>query len=435
MDFLTQYDPKVIEAVTNLIATVFTVLSGVAAAVWAVLKYFDDRRKEREANSAAEKQRLEQQNEAEKGRRAERVATLISEFGKAGDPEVRGWTTLALSMYPKETTRLLTMSLSQFSDEAAAAVRLALVGIGAPALPELTKLNRIARVSLDNEDSEAPDSFGDGVEFARLLKRTQSVIVRLLFYLENESIAGEDLSELDLSGCNLQGLKFEGIAFRKCNLNNASFKRATIKKSVFRGASLEKTNFLKTALNEADLTGATGGVFAVKSYADAACFDHAHIQNSQFDGASLRGASFVSTNLDDSSMRGAQLHESIITKARLSRIDATKIKAHGIKCSGSKLASANFNEGDISESTFERCGMMGMSAQKLTATNAKFLNCNLGGADFKQSKLAGTEFRGCILGGADFRGCDLSDVVFHKCKVGTAKFDEGVEVNSGDSVA
>jgi len=31
--------------------------------------------------------------------------------------------------------------------------------------------------------------------------------------------------------------------------------------------------------------------------------------------------------------------------------------------------------------------------------------------------------------------CDLSNVVFHNCQVETTKFDEGVEIKSGDSTA
>ncbi len=429
MDILTQYDPKVIEALVKLAATVFAVFSGLATAIWAIVRFLDDKRKEREEKSLLEQKRLIQQQIDEQGRRSERVASLMSEFGATDDPQVRGWITLALSMYPHETVRLLSMSLSQFNDETATAVRLALVNIGAPALPELIKLNRIAWLSKDIEGKpSAEDQPELNNEQERLLKRTQIAIVQLLFYIDRESILAQDLSELDLSDCNFQGLKLEGISLRKCQLSGSNFKNTSIKKSNFRGALVDKAFFVKASLNEADFTGAKGSINAIKSYADDAKFHYATLQNSQFDGASLVRSDFLSANLDKSSICGAQLHHSVIDKTHFNRLNAQKIKAKSLKCTGSEFVSTNLDGSNISNSIFERCKMMGMSAKNLKATAVKFHNCNLGGIDFNGSNLTGSEFLGCILGGTDFRGCNLSGVTFHKCQLETALFDDDVEI-------
>lgn len=428
MEFLSHLDPKVFESITKLLTTVFTVLSALAAAIWAIVKFFDEKRTERETNNAAEHQRQEQQRIDEQGRRAERVATLMTEFGKVSDPEVRAWLMLALSMYPNETARLLTMSLSRFDDATAAAVSLALVGMGVPALSELVRLNRIANVSIDNEELEEDHASASEPEQLRLLRRTQAVIVKLFYHLDKESVSGVDFSELDLSGCNFKALRFTGISLRKCKLDGAIFKMATIRGANLRGASLEQTNFLKADLYEADFTGATGTVLAIKGYADKACLEHAQLKGSKLDGASLKEATLKGTNLDEATLCGAQMHGAIIDGAHMSRVNATKLKAKHVHCSSTKWISSVLVEADVSESTYERCEMMGMSAKKLIAKKTKYLNCNLGGVDFSQSNLEGAEFRGCILGGADFRGVNLSDTRFHKCQMDTARFDEGVKI-------
>lgn len=428
MEFLSKADSKVIEVAINLLTTIFTVISGLAAATWAILKFFDEKRKEREANEEAEKQRLVQQRIDEQGRRAERVAMLMTEFGKTTDPEVQAWLTLALSMYPNETARLLTMSLSRFDGSTAAAVSLALVSMGVPALRELIRLNRIARLSADNEELEEDSAPTSDFEQLRLLRRTQAVIVKLFYNLDNESISGVDCSELDLSGCNFKALRFAGLSFCKCKLDGTIFKKAAIRGANFRGASLKQANFLQADLYEADFTGATGSVLAIKAYADKVCLEHAEMKCSKLDGASLKEANLHGTNLDEATLCGALLFGADIDGAHMSRVDATKLKAKYIHCSGTKWISSVLDKADVSESTYERCEMMGMSAKGLIAQKAMFLNCNLGGVDFCQSNLAGTQFRGCILGGADFRGADLNDTHFHKCQIDTAKFDEGVKI-------
>lgn len=430
LDLLAQYDPKVLEVLATLATTVFAVLSGLVAAIWTILQFLDERRKQRQVHVALEQERLEQQRLVEQGRRAERVATLISEFGKAEDPEARGWTTLALSLYPNETTRLLTMALGQCNEETAGAVRLALVGIGAPALPELTRLNRIARVFVDSDDAESEIAGAERGEHLQLLQRTQSVIVQLLFHLPSAVVAAEDLSEIDLSGCNLQGLRCEGLRLRKCRLHGTLFKKASIREAVFRGALVEQAVFLKTVLERADFTGAKGSLIAIKCSADGACFDHADLRGSQFDGASLERCRMQGTTLDDATLRGVQLHDSVFEHSHCNRIDATKVRAKRVHWKMSSLVAARLDEADLSESTFEQCKMMGLSAKNADARSTRFLNCNLGGIHFGGAKLSGAQFRGCSLGGADFRGCELDQAVFHNCQIETAKFDEGVVVAS-----
>ncbi len=424
MAFLEQYDPQLIEAFAKLAASLFAILSGLAAGIWAVVRFLDDRKKERDLREDLERKRLEQQRTDEQGRRAERVASLMSEFGKTKDQEIRVWTTLALSLYPEETTRLLTMSLGQFDDETAKGIQLALVGIGKPAIPELIKQNKIAQLFNEEEDEGESVSRKSLYDLAKLLTRTQDTILHLIRHLDIDVLKEYDLSGLDFSGCDFQSIVFSDLKLRKCRLDGASFKRARLEKFVLRGASVERAVFTRASLKGADFTGAEGKITAIKSLLEDACLDHAKIQESNFDGANLRRASFAHTHLDRSSLNGAQLHGCRLERSSLNKVTAKKIKAVKMQSVGSIFAGADLTEGNIGSSVFERCKMMGMAATNIRASKTHFLNCHLGGTDFSKAILAGAEFRGCILGGADFRGCDLSDCVFHKCEMETATFDE-----------
>lgn len=423
METLAQYDPTLIEALSKALVALFAVISGTGTAIWALINFFNDRKVQLEERRSEERQRIEQEKFVERGKRAERVAGLMSDFGKAGDPEKRGWVAMALSMYPHETKRLLAMSLSKFDDETAATIRLALVSMGEPALPEVTRLNRIAHLACQGEGEECatiPDSLS---EARVLLERTKLVIVQMLFYLSNDELIEHNFSELDLSGCNMKELKCSGISFRKCKLNSAVLKNASIRQANFRGTLLDKTNLLKTSARGADFTGAEGGVSAIKADLDGACFEHARLQGARFDGASMNSTTLTATNLSGGSLRGAHFHEATFTRARLGRVDATKLRAKRARFDGVKLVGACLNQSDISDSVFEGCEAMGVTATNACVKGARFLNSNLGGINFQGADLTGAEFRGCELGGADFRGAILTETIFSNSPQKNARFD------------
>lgn len=423
MEWLNQYDPNLIEAFAKIIATIFTVLAGLATAIWALIKFFDEKKKEREASADAEIRKIEQQQHVEEGRRAERVTALLTEFGKTNDPGVKRWITLALSVYPKETTKMLSLATSQFENEDDFnSLKLALISIGIPALREITKLNRIAQII---NVYQPKDNNSQSIKKSELLRRTQLIIVQLLLYLENNSISIEDLNEIDLSNCNMNDFNLKGISFQKCKLNYTSFKRANLNGVKFRGAKFEKTNFLSAFLKKSDFTGSQGDLIAINANMDFSILNHSKLNNSNLDGAKLRGVKFSNTDLSGSLLRGALLNDSEIENSMFNKnIRAKKIKAKNIKCSRSKFISANLDDSDISQSNFEHCELMGMSAKFINAKNAKFYHCNLGGTDFSNARnLNDVVFENCQLSGAIFRGCDISKTKFNNSKIENAIFD------------
>ena len=417
------FTPALIEALTGAGGLLLAVLTSVAAAVWAVLRLLEDRRSARQEAAALERRRIEQRRIDEEGRRAAHVSALMARFGETDDPDIRVWTTLALSLYPKETARLLAMSLGQFDDDVVAGVKLALLSIGPEALPELVRLNRIAQASRPTEDAGADAPEPAVYDLGRLLERTSLLIAAIVMQTDRDALPELDLEGVDLGGRCFDRGRLDGLRFRKARLDGAAFRQAGLRRAAFRGASLAETVFTRAALYEADFTGSTGRIAAIKARLDGARFDHCDLAGSQFDGASLRDVQAEQSDFDRGSFRGAQLHGARLARCGLRGVDAGKLKARALVAEGAKLAKADVTEASLRDARFERCELMGLAARGLRAQGARFLNCNLGGADFRGAMLAGAAFRGCQFGGADFRGADLAGAELRGDALDSAQID------------
>lgn len=431
MEQPASFTPDLIKALADAGGLVFAILSGIVAAIWTVLRFLDDRREARKETARLEEQRLEQQRIDEQGRRAERVSELVAKFGESDTPEIRVWTMLALSLYPQETTRLLTMSLGQFSDEEVTGVQLALVSIGTGALNELFKMNRISQLSAGQAAQTAPQP-GLVYDVNKLLARTRSVIGQIILRMDEHDFEDREFSEIDLSGASFEGATLRRISFRKCCLRDVNFKRANLRRSRFRGADLEGAFFTHAALNQADFTGARGKISAIKTVPEGAIFHYVDFSNSEFDGASLKAASFARATMENVSFRGAQLHECTIDRSFFPGLLGQSLKAPHLVATGSKFAKAELERAVIPEARFERCELVGLRASGLDARKTSFVDCNLGGADLSGADLTGASFRGCQLGGADLRGAKLTGCSFLNCATATTQLDDGVALGAAE---
>ena len=113
MELLTQYDPKVIEALTKLIATVFTVISGLAAAIWAIDFY-----KKHGFNLVTEQEKNILELYQQKDNSWKKFVTWHYEdsLGVIGYPK-HGHSFLALSNRGRDKIALVELSLSDGSEK------------------------------------------------------------------------------------------------------------------------------------------------------------------------------------------------------------------------------------------------------------------------------------------------------------------------------
>ncbi|GLH73297.1 hypothetical protein GETHLI_17990 [Geothrix limicola] len=415
-------DPKFIKALVDAGTLAFTILAGFIGAIWALVRYFDQRQQDRAQRAKADKDRLDQQRLDEEGRRAERVANLLAAFNQAPDAEKKTWIILALSLYPKETGRLLTMSLGRFDEEISKSVLLALVSMGPEVLPELIRLNRIAQV-FEAETSNTILQAGDIYDGERLAARTKVAIQNLLIQADGGSTQQYDLADVDLSKCIFLGLKLQGANFRKCNLRGAVLKQARIREGNFRGAVLEGAVFTDAHLQGCDLTGAKGPLQAVHLVLKKGTFDHADLDHSHFDGAHLEAATFLKASLVQAELPG--LH---VTGCRFDQSDLRKVhapKSHWVESEfrHAKLTASDLSEAEWSHDRFEDCELMGLNGQAAVVQKTAFLRCDFGGSRWPSATFTDATFEGCRFGGADFRTCAFIHPTFIDCVIDTGLFD------------
>lgn len=415
-------DPKLIKALVDAGTLAFTILAGFIGAVWALVRYFDQKRQDREQRANAEKDRLDQQRLDEEGRRAERVANLLMAFNQAPDTEKKTWIILALSLYPKETGRLLTMSLGRFDEEISQSVLLALVSMGPEVLPELIRLNRIAQV-FGAESSDGILQAGDIYDGERLAARTKVAIQNLLIQADGGSTGQYDLADVDLSKCVFTGLRLQSANFRKCNLRGAILKQARIREGNFRGAVLEGAVLTEAHLQDCDLTGAQGPLQAIRAFLARLTFDHAGLGHSHFDGAHLEASTFLQTDLLQAELPGLHVKACTFDQADLRKVRA--VKSHWLESdfTRARLVAADLSDSEWSRCRFEGCELMGLNGQSMSIQKVRFSHCDFGGSKWPSATFTDATFEACRFGGADFRSCTFANPAFFDCDLDTGQFD------------
>lgn len=397
--------PLSVETTIKVASFVVTALSALAVGVWTVTKY------------------LQQQRRDEENRRVERVGMLLSEFNKANDIDKKILIVLALSLYPKETAKLLSMALGHFDEDTSRSVILALVDIGEPAMIEAINLNKITRLFPICDHNTSADIY----DVDKLAKRTKIVMQNILLRSDNTSIKRFDFNGVDLSGITLRvvhgvGVRFTYGVFHNCNISRVDFYGAKLRVSDLKGAKIEGTCFVTARLNQCDFTGAEGAFVAEHSRIKTCVFDHAKIEGSKFDGGTISLTTMKSTKLARASFHGTKVIDCKWEKTDLERLAGKKITATNCQFIEDSFVYADFTAATFTKCSFIRCKMMAITGTKLIAKSVRYETCDFGGSTFVNADFSDTVFEGCKFGGSDFSQATLSGAKFINCNISSGKF-------------
>jgi uncharacterized protein YjbI with pentapeptide repeats len=460
---------------TDLVKAIVPVVIAVVSAIWAVLKWLEDRNAERAQNEklanerlqqqkeerdrelTLEQQRLDQQQLEERHRREDKVSGLVLALSEATDPKAQIWCAIALSLYPDESLPLLIPALGHVDDETATAINLALASVGTRALPQLIRMNKVAQnvvgtrtfsdrapradepvagespagepaaeggvdessnskpIAKAAETSVAPRESADVVKAERLLACTRSTIAYLVLQCTAEELCKLDLEEVDLRNVNFAEAKLNSAKFRKAQLQGAVFARAKLDDSNFRGAQIEQAVFSRALLNRADWTGVHGKVRAIRTIMDGATIEQAHLRQSEFSGASLKGAKLTNSHLNKAEMPGVRMQGADISKTDFGGANLAKAVISECRAAETIFASAQLAGATLTGATLAWAKLDGVKGKQLTAVRTVFEDCTLGGADFTGGAFEHARFVRCNLGGVSFDGANLGGAEFEQC--------------------
>lgn len=417
----------------ELLTAYVAIATAAGTAFWAVTKHVSERRQNRLEQRAQAADQLAQRRVEESRARQQRAAELVKAVGEASDERARRWTMTALALYPDEALDLLLNSLGEASAADAAAIKLAVISVGPPALPRAVRAHRIAgQICRTTETEGAPEKVLtdqrqiDTATASAVRDCTREIILQLLFQLVEEERATVDLAYVDLSRVSLSGARLSRTNFRKTHLDCAVLVRASLNRSVLRGATLKGTVLRGARLRGADLTGAAGAVHAIGVDLTGATLDHADLAHSDLSAAHLKDSSLAGTNLQSANLSGAALGGATLDGARLLRATARQLKAPRLTARGVDLSHAAVERSLLQESAFEDCVLVRLDGSGVKADSTAFTRCNFGGAHLDKADLSKARFHDCNLGGVDLTSANLSETVFEACTVSSANLARAV---------
>ena len=198
--------------------------------------------------------------------------------------------------------------------------------------------------------------------------------------------------------------RVDAFSLLKANLANCYLRKAD-----FRGAILTHANLRDADLREADLTGAD----LSHAKLEGAKLNGAKLPGAKLDGAALNaadlteidgsGASFIGATLDGATLVSAGLSECLLTGCTFNKV---------------QMKWVHFRRADLSKCRFEYgCVLEFAQFDEANLTDTTFRHCNLQLANFQKSNLDGTKFESCDLKAASMEGTDLSRCGFDGSKV------------------
>ena len=429
--------PPTASPTAALITACVGIATAAGTAIWAVTKFLAERRAARTQATSLAAQQLQQRRAEELRTRQQLAAELIKAVGEAKDPAARRWTMSALSLYPEETLNLLLNSLGEAGPEDAAAIKLAVISIGAEALPSVVRAHRIAVQicatggPIVEPEDQAVGQEGVGLAGAsRVRSSTREIIINLLFQLDEGERGSVDLADVDLTRFNLSLARLGQTCFRKAHLDKTVFTRAVLKGAILRGATIDGAILTRANLRRADLTGASGSVHAVRADFSESILDQANLSHSTLDAVRLKGASLRQTNLDHASLAGAALSGAELDRTRMRNVSAHHLSGGALRVSGADLSHSDLADAKIAGSRFENARLVRIAAARMKADRSIFINSNFGGAQLLRSSFVGAELTGCNFGGANFAGSSLLRVTFRSCAFSSTDFSSAGLVGS-----
>lgn len=255
----------------------------------------------------------------------------------------------------------------------------------------------------------------------RNLVTSDTAQARALYDLHGADLSGLDLSGIDLSGVCLDGARLAGTSFAGAKLVNAVLAHA---------------NMAGCVLDNADLTGASLG----KAHLAGASLRQATLKN-----AVLAGADLTSATLAGADLEAADLTDVIVTGADFSNVRASAIlamklslrelRAPGILLDKAKFIECDLEGADLTGASLVRAVFLQSNLARVRFAGAKLVkavfvqqcslaSANLSGADLTEANLRETELRGVNLDGAILTRADLSGADMTGAYLPYARADE-----------
>jgi uncharacterized protein YjbI with pentapeptide repeats len=251
------------------------------------------------------------------------------------------------------------------------------------------------------QDPADPVSAERSAEIRRIVAN-DTAAARALYDLHGADLSGLDLSGVDLSGVCLDGANLTGTSFANAKLVNAVLAHAHMENCVF---------------DSADLSGASLG----KAHLAKASLRRAVLKKSVLAGADLTDATLAGADLE-----GANLADAIVANADFSRVHAPAILA--IKLSLRRLWAPRIK---LDKAKFIECDLQGAQLTGASLEQAVFLESNLTGADFAGANMRKAVFvKQCCLAEANLAGADLTQANLRETDLHGATLDEAILVKA-----
>ncbi len=258
------------------------------------------------------------------------------------------------------------------------------------------------RLSAHHQDPADAQPAERSAEIRRLVAG-DSATARAQYDLHGADLSGLDLSGIDLSGVCLDGANLAGTCFAGARLVNAVLAHAHLDGCVLDGADLSGANLGKAHLVRATLKQAV-------------------MKKSVLAGADLTNASLTGANLESADLSDVVTDGTDFSAVHAPGILAMKLSLAGLRAPGIVLRKAKFIE----------CNLQGADLTGATLERAVFLHCNLVGIRLGGARLRKAVFvKQCSLLGANLSGADLTEANLRETNLRGANFN-GATIERAD---
>ena len=367
---------------------------------------------EMETEAATQKAKAEAEIKANKARTAERLAAAgvpEGEIQKRLDAKPKGPPAFSAAGFRAELTKQATALRRQGIQTSGLETQLASPEVAAQLEQAEAAARNAYRLTAQHQDAADRLSAERSAEIRRLISGDAKA-ARALYDLHGADLSGLDLSGLDLScicldGADLTGTSFAGAKLAEsvlaharmtgCVLDEADLSGANLGKAQLAGASLRRAILKKSVLAGADLTGAS------------------------LAGADLEGADLSATILTDADFTAVSAANLLAMKLSLRGLRAPRIvltKAKFIECD---IEGADWTEASLDQAVFIQCNLAGIElasahmrksvfVRQCSLAKAKLSRADLTEANLRETALAGANLANAIVERADFSAADLS---------------------------
>jgi uncharacterized protein YjbI with pentapeptide repeats len=292
---------------------------------------------------------------------------------------------------------------------------------------QITAMRVLGQLTLSLEEMLASPEFIDQLEKAEQAVRnayrltahqhetadpapaTRNAEVRRLIAADTASArAAYDLQGADLSGLDLSGLDLSGVCLDSCNLSGTSFAGANLSNAVLAHARMQGCS-----LDGADLTGANLG----KAQLEGATLRQAVLQKAVLAGADLTRASLAGADLTRADLSEIITEDTDFSAVRAPGILAMKLSLAGWRAPGIVLTKARFVE----------CNLQGADLTGADLERVVFVQCNLAGIRLTRARLRKAVFvKQCSLLGAHLTGADLTEANLRETNLRSANLNRAI---------